>query len=365
MSHSHRNTASAATMFVVVSLFAREAWSAPTAADAALKAIQALDTAAAYEEEKMSERCVDLQTSADAEAAAAFLRAAYIHMTRMERAKEMGEPAEDLTLVAIQAANDFKRAYLCDRSNVAHLASARILLTSMLSSLPSSATHAREEIEKGLAVVVALEASSDLNVKPPMPRAPRARVVTMDAGEVTFNTPLQDSYLGRLSLRADFGFGTADLDGERKTRSNHRGFYFRTQLLARFKPGEQKSVILLFGPYYNFLRSSQPALGDANLHGFGAHFELQWGPPRVAPWLSLHPFVDLGIEHIELPTNVANISGFQIGGGAMLCVWHASFCPNVRLMTVPLSQDTDRPTIQVGMALDVFRLVDLSLSRRR
>lgn len=372
MSPGHRNVAPAATMLVAWLLFVREVWGAPTAADAALKAIQDLDIAASFEEERVRERCGDLQASVDVEAEASFIRAAYIHLARMERAKEMGEPAQALTPVAIQAANDFKRAYICNRSNVAHLKSAELLLASMSSSLPSGATRAREGVDKELAIVLALAASNIASTTEPTPwaRPPRSRVVTLDAGEVSFKTPLRDSYLGRLSLRVDLGFGTADLDDERDTHSNHQGFYFRTQLLARFKPGEQRRVILLFGPYYNVLKSSEPpgrvkALGDASLHGFGAHFEVQWSPPRVDPWLSLHPFVDLGIEHVQFPPETLNISGFQIGGGVMLCIWHASFCPNVRLMTVPQAQGKDRPTIQVGMALDVLRLIDLRLSRRR
>lgn len=369
---SLRYAAPIAAMFVMWPLVEREVWGAPSADDAALKAIHALDLKAGFDEEKMRERCEDSQVSPDLEAEAALIRAAYFHLARIELAKDMGEPVEAWKPIATEAADDFKRAYACNPAVVSHLQSARLLLTSTRSSLPGSATSAREEIDKELAAVVALEAGHIPPTAEPaqISRAPRARVVTLDAGEVTFKTPLHDSYLGRLSLRVELGFGKADLDGERDTQSEHQGLYFRTQLLARFKPGEQRRVILLFGPYYNVLHSNEPAgrvnrLGEASLHGFGAHFELQWTPRRVDPWLSLHPFVDLGIEHVQFPITTPNISGFQLGGGAMLCFWHASFCPNVRWMTVPQSKGEDRPTIQLGVALDLLRLIDVGLSRRR
>lgn len=372
MFRSLRYAAPIAAMFVMWPLVVREVSSAPSADDAALKAIHALDLKAGFDEEKMRERCGVLQDSPDVEAEAALIRAAYFHLARIELAKDMGEPVEAWKPMALQAADDFKRAYACNSAVASHLQSAKLLLTSTKSSLSSSATSAREEIDKELADLVALEASHIAPTAEPaqMSRAPRARVVALDAGEVTFKTPFQDSYLGRLSLRVDLGFGKADLDGERDTQSEHQGLYFRTQLLARFKPGEQRRAFLLFGPYYNVLHSNEPAgrvngLGDASLHGFGAHFELQWNPPRVDPWLSLHPFVDLGIEHVQFPPRTANISGFQLGGGAMFCIWHASFCPNVRLMTVPQSEGRDQPTIQVGMALDFLRFIDVGLSRRR
>lgn len=368
MPHDCRTTVT----FVVWLLFAPQVWGAPTPADAALEAVRELDNAATFAEARVQDRCGDSQVEVDLEAETALLSAAYIHMVRMERAKELNEPVEVLTPVALQAARDFRRAYMCNRKVVGHIEMAIRLLTSMRQSLPASAPYVLEEVDKELATLVALEQlhQAATNEPAPLARAPRVRIVTLDAGDVSLKTPLRDSYLARLSLRVDLGFGAADLDGVRKTQSGHRGFYFRAHLLARFKPGEQKSTLLLFGPYYNVLRAMEPsgrsnALGDAPMHGFGAHFEVQWTPPRADPWLSLHPFVDMGIEHVGFLSQTINRSGFQLGGGALICGWHASFCPNIRVMTVPGKEGRDRPTIQLGMALDVLRLVDLGLSHRR
>lgn len=355
---------------------ARAVWGAPSATDATLKAVQDLDNAAMFAERHVLSRCSDGQVGIDLEAEGWALTAAYIHMYRIERVKELNASTEELVPVALQAAADFRRAYECNRTVVRNLELAIRLLTSMRASLPDGATIARENVDLALAEVLALmeERTGPLlaprKLSPPPPpeaRAQGVRVMVMDAGKVSFKTPLSESYLGRLSLRLDLGFGKASFR-DANIRSNHRGLYFRTHLLARFAPGDQRRFFILFGPYYNLLSALEPSpvIGDALMHGVGGHFELEWRPRRADPWLSLHPFLNAGLEYIQvysIPKRA--FAGFQVGGGALVCLWHESICPNVRIMPTPGLGEKNRPSIQVGLALDVLRWVDLGLSRRR
>ena len=355
------------------------------AADAELKAIQVLDTAAKDAEERVGDRCGDAQVGVDLEAETFALNAAHIHLERMYRAREMKVDAKDLTALAIDAAGNFQRAYQCNRVAVAHLEVAIRELTAQRASLPEDAVHAREDIDKALAEVVALRDAHGEGAGRPiqMPGpSPRVRMVALDSGEISLATPRSNTFMSRLALRLDLGFGTTnlDLDPDRPTR--HRGFYFRAQFLARFIPGEQDRIFLLFGPFYNILSARAPTVGDATMHGFGAraptvddatmhafgtHFELQWTPRRAEPWLSFHPFLDIGLEFVKVSNlNRTDVTGFQGGGGALVCVVHASICPNFRIMSVPQVEGSkSHLTVQVGVALDVLRWVDLSLSRRR
>lgn len=380
MHRGHRIVVLVTVMLAAYTIFEREAWCAPSATvEPGIKAIQVLDTAAKDAEDRVRERCGDAQAGADLEAETSALNAAHIHLERMHRAREMKIAATDLAAVAIEAATDFQRAYLCNRVAVAHLDMAIRVLTALRADLPEDAAHVRDNIDRELADVVALKnahvesASSAAQMSVP---SSRVEVVVVDAGEVTIATPRSNTFLGRLALRLDLGFGTTNLGLETEREVRHRGFYFRAQFLARFTPGKRDRVLLLFGPFYNILSARtpiEPSLGStasfANMHGFGTHFELQWNPRRAAPWLSLHPFLDIGIEFISESNNAGVIrfqgGGFQGGGGTLVCVVHASICPNIRIMSVPQVESKDHLTVQVGVALDVLRWVDLSLSRRR
>lgn len=380
MHRGHRNAILLTGMLAAYGMLEPVAWSAPgAAADPELKAIQVLDTAAKDAEERVRDRCGDAQEGVDLEAETFALNAAHIHLERMYRARDIKVDAKDLTAVAIEAAVDFQRAYQCNRVAVAHLAVAIRVLTTMRASLPEDAAHAQEDIDKTLAEVVALrDAHGEGAFRPtlkPM-SGPRVRMVALDAGEISLATPRSNTFMGRLSLRLGLGFGTTnlDLDPDRPTR--HRGLAFQAQFLARFIPGEQDRVFLLFGPFYNFLNAgapielaasfgTSPAVADAKMHGFGAHFELQWNPRRAEPWLSFHPFLDIGLEYARvLASSEPDFAAFQGGGGALICLLHASICPNFRLMTVP-GREGKSPTVQIGVAIDPLRWVDLSLSRRR
>ncbi len=368
-----------ATVLIVCSAMpARVVWSAPNATDATLKAVQDLDNAALFAERHVHSRCGDDQGGIDLEAEAWALSAAYIHMHRMERVKGLNASTEELVPVALQAAADFRRAYACNRTVVRNLDLAIRLLTSTQASLPDDATNARENVDDALTELLALKEartgpqSVPRRLSPPPPPRPGPKVnkvstIVMNAGTVSFKTPLSDSYLGRLSLRLDLGFGKAFLPTDSDIRSSHRGLYFRTHLLARFTLSSQRRFIILLGPYYNLLSALEPSpvLGDALMHGVGAHFELAWRPRRMEPWVSIHPFLNAGLEYIQLYVRPRrSFAGFQVGGGASICLWHESICPNIRIMPTPGLGDKKRPSIQAGVAFDVLRWVDLGLSRR-
>lgn len=376
MHRGHRYAVLLTAMLAACEVLEREAWSAPgAAADAEVKALQVLDTAAKDAEKRVQGRCGDAQVGVDLEAEESALNAAHIHQERLVLAREKKFDSKDLTAVAIQAAESFQSAYQCNPVAVAHLEAAKRVLTAQRASLPEDAVHAREEIDKELAEVVSLrDAHGEGAGRPPlMPvPSPRVRMVALDGGEISLATPRSNTFMSRLALRLDLGFGRTDLELDPDLDIRHLGFYFRTQFLARFSPGEQERVFLLFGPFYNvhFARepielAAGPTVGDVTMHGFGAHFELQFNPRRVAPWLSFHPFLDIGLELLKVSSSIADVAGFQGGGGALVCVVHASICPNFRIMSVPGVENRTHFTVQGGVALDVLRWVDLSLSSRR
>jgi hypothetical protein len=344
-----------------------EAWAAPSAEDAAVKAIRDLDIAARFEEDQIKDLCHGI-VNLGAEASA--LSAAYIHQARLGRAKSINASDEELVTVAFQATDDFQRAYACN-PDLKHLAQAERLLTQLLSYLPESSARARGELQDALVVFAGLIQSHPTparSVPLPMP-GPRSPTLILEKAEVKFRDPLRDTYLGRLSLRIETGYGRTDLEpgGDGYT---HAGVFFRAQFLARFTGSERRRVILLFGPYYDHLSANQLAIADkdlgfAHVHSFGGHFELQWTPSRrVNPRLSLHPFVDVGIGYVSFQrADVPNRGGGQLGGGAAICIWNAAFCPNVRFTTLP-SLPRAYATIQVGLAIDLLRLIDASLARR-
>jgi hypothetical protein len=376
MHRGHRYAVLIIVMLAAYKMLEREAWSAPgAAANAEVKVLQVLDTAARDAEERVRGRCGDAQVGVDLEAEESAHNAAHIHQERLVLARAKKFDAKVLTAVAIQAAESFQSAYQCNRVAVAHLEAAKRVLMAQRASLPEDAVHAREEIDKELAEVVALRDAHDAGAgrptQTPVP-IPRVRMVVLDAGEISLATPRSNTFMGRLALRLDLGFGRTDLELDPDPRAKHRGFYFRAQFLARFMPGQQDRIFLLFGPFYNVLSARapiesvmSPKADDATMHSFGAHFEIQWNPRRAEPWLSFHPFLDVGLEYITAKDSKLDVSGFQGGGGALVCVVHASICPNFRIMSVPRVASKNDPTIQVGVALDVLRWVDLSLSRRR
>lgn len=93
------------------------------------------------------------------------------------------------------------------------------------------------------------------------------------------------------------------------------------------------------------------------LHRFGGQFEVQWVPAaRLQRWLSLNPALEVGLEANHHDRETGYATGFQLGGGLSLCIWHQSICPGARALVSPLAHSPHAVVaVQAGVALDLLR----------
>lgn len=351
---------------------------APVAADP-YEEIRILDVVAGIELDAIKGRCTD-PDKPDPEAAAAAERAAHIHETRIHLARKLaagegGPGPEDLVPLAFQAADALARQFACDTTSAAPLESAHRLLAGLRAEMRDPSSPQARALDRRLAELDSQLAAYRAAHPPPPAATPTVRIVTLD-GEVK---PVQkdSTPLGRLALRLEVGASFVRA-GEPPTYFYHYGPQTRLSVLARHQLGPRGRVHLLFGPYYAFARVTQYRRPDGDAwyagpitsHRTGAQFEVQWIPAaRLERWLSLNPALEAGLDLQDYAGRGAGkATGFHVGGGLSLCIWHQAFCPGARAVATPLARGNAVVAAQVGLALDLMRLADIGLvarSRRR
>lgn len=332
--------------------------------------IRALDSAAAFELDAIRGRCGDPKAP-DREAEAGAERAALIHLTRIGLARQRtGATSEDLVALAFQAADAYQRAFACNGEAIRHLEAAHGLLVGMRAELNEPRSVIAQALDRRIAELAGQIAAWKAGQPPPPEQRPQVRIVVLD-GDVRPGP--QDSWLGRLALRVEGGASFLRA-GDPPTYFYHRGPQVRVAALARFAVAPRTH--LLFGAYYGSSRVYDLRgegrgdiwwRGDMSLHRVGAQFEAQWVPSaRLGPWLSLNPALEVGLEtQLYGPgRGSGRASGFQVGGGLALCIWHASVCPGARVLASPLAGGRAVVTAQVGLAVDLLRFVDVGVTRR-
>jgi hypothetical protein len=338
-------------------------------ADDPFTEIRALDSAASFELDAIRGRCAD-PSQPDPEAAAGAGRAADIHRTRIALARQRaGASPEDLVPLAMQAADSLERAHACDRQQVGYLVKAHALLVGLQAELPDPKSAVAQTLARRVEALAAEIAAWKARQPAPAPARPEVRIVAVEA---SVKPGPRDTLLGRLALRLEVGAAFVRT-GAPPSSFYQRGPSVRVAFLARFAVSERARLHLLFGPYYGFsrvtdLRGAGPEWwhGDMGLHRVGAQFEAQWVPARtLEKWLSVHPALEVGLEHQSYPGRmVTHATGFQAGGGLSLCVWHHAICPGARAVGTPVIDGGVVVQVQAGLAIDVMRLADVGISRR-
>lgn len=336
--------------------------------------IRALDSAATFEMEGIRGRCAD-PSRADREAEQAAERAAHIHRTRISLARQgVGATSEEVVALAFQAADAYQKAFECSVQDVRHLEAARELLVGLRAELPDPRAGVTQATDRRIGEIEVLLAARPRRSEAPGAPPPTVEIVSL-AGEVRPGP--RDTYLGHLALRVEPGAGFMRAGGP-PVGFYQRGASLRFAFLARFVASERARVRLLFGPAFAVSRLTDRRApgagllsGDVSLFRMGAQFEVEWRPSTRIPWLSVHPAVELGLELQSYVDPVARqaerATGFQVGGGLALCIWHASVCPVARVLGLPVRFERSVAsliTLQFGLSIDVMRWVDVGITRR-
>lgn len=338
--------------------------------------IRALDSAATFELEAIKGRCAGGQPDGEAEATAE--RAAQIHRTRIALARQRaGATSEEVVALAFQAADADQRAFSCNPGSVRHLEAAREVLVALRREFADPQGAAAQATDRRLAELEAgIAAGRPGPAAASNPPATTVRIVEVE-GQVRPG-PREDTYLGHLALRVEPGAALLRAGGP-PVGFYQRGGALRLAVLARFTASERARIRLLFGPVFSFARLRDarepgPGLlrGDVSVLRAGGQVEAEWRPSARVSWLSVHPAVELGLELQSYSNPTADqadrATGFYGGGGLALCVWNASICPGARVIGVPTrigGSISPLVTVQLGLALDVMRWIDVAIARKR
>lgn len=175
-------------------------------------------------------------------------------------------------------------------------------------------------------------------------------------------------YAGFFVLRPELGFGfgrmrAASPDDVRGDDA-FRGVYFNVYAAARFTLGERRVHALSVGGLYNIQQVAREPIfdgKDAARSISAAGVRLEFALHAHPRWVSFHPAVELGVQ---VYLGAEKFGRPYMGPGLGLCFDRELVCINAKGSLSATSPHADGiiQVVQIGLALDIMRIVDARVS---